>query len=155
MWSFCACLYNVLLKTPSWLKEGVSNQNITLWCEWLIKILIKISQGGKLRCHILSQHYKKRWVEKIGITLLDPLNSDNKPTIRTMKTFLLFLLTIVVVTSAPYVLSASDECKLQRLLLQEIIEHVNDIRKKEVKKVRYITFIYSLCISSAERFNYE
>ncbi|KAK3526343.1 hypothetical protein QTP70_024267 [Hemibagrus guttatus] len=44
-----------------------------------------------------------------------------------MKIFLLFLLTAMVVTAAPY-LSKSDESKLQHVILEEIIQSTKDLK---------------------------
>ncbi|GAA6094533.1 uncharacterized protein LOC118812701 [Tachysurus ichikawai] len=48
-----------------------------------------------------------------------------------MKIFLLFLLSIVVVIATPIVLSRSDKCKDQYIILGEIIDHVNAIKGKQ------------------------
>lgn len=159
-----SCLVAVLPTTPLWwindweyissIKMAWSTlyppEHCTWWCEvyfcslWRVinHILIKISRGfphtqGKLSCHILSQLYKRRGNEDIH-TAQDPLNSENWPAISTMKIFLLFLLTIVVVTAATHVPSASDKCKFQHVLLAEILEHVKGMEGKEINKVRYI-----------------
>lgn len=44
-------------------------------------------------------------------------------------------------TTAPHVLPASNECKLQHLILAEIIERVNDMKANEVKKVKKIYYL--------------
>lgn len=55
-----------------------------------------------------------------------------------MKIFLLFLLTILVVTAEYHVPAALEKCDLQRILLKEIIDDVKGMRVKKVKT-------YSLC----------
>lgn len=57
-----------------------------------------------------------------------------------------------MVTAAPHVLSALDKCRLQHVLLKEIIDDVNGMKGKVVKEVRYI---HCVGFSSAERFKHE
>ncbi|KAG7324447.1 hypothetical protein KOW79_012463 [Hemibagrus wyckioides] len=52
-----------------------------------------------------------------------------------MKIFLLFLLTILVPTATPHVLSKLDKCKDQYILLGEIIEHVNGLKGKQYSQI--------------------
>ncbi|KAI5100709.1 hypothetical protein C0J45_9695 [Silurus meridionalis] len=46
-----------------------------------------------------------------------------------MKSFSLLFLGIVLVTGAPHKRSPSEECKLQRTILEEIIEHVKVMKR--------------------------
>lgn len=65
-------------------------------------------------------------LDTIGIVYISPGTGN------TMKVFLLYLFTIVVVHAAPNA-TESDERKLQRVILEEIIQSVNDL--KDILKV--------------------
>lgn len=55
-----------------------------------------------------------------------------------MKIFLLLLFTTTVVTAAPHA-SASNEVKLQRVILEEIIQSIRDVQDSLVAEVRLIS----------------